>query len=129
MYRSMATNLMVESVERSIAFYKDVLGFSVAVSVPGEKGGLVFSILSKDGLTLMVQEKGSLTGEYSVLKTDVIKPSITLYCTVDDLDALFEEIKAKYKVYKEPYVTPYGAREFAIIDPDGYPLTFAEHQD
>jgi len=127
MYKSMTTNLMVESVKRSIAFYKDILGFSVTVTAPGENNDIIFAILSKDGLLLMLQEKNSLASEYPELGTDRIKPSITLYCTVEDLDALHEEIKAKYPIYKGPYITFYGSKEFAILDPDGYALTFAKH--
>ena len=129
MYKSVATNLMVRSVDKSISFYKDVLGFSEVAVVPGDNGQPIFAILVKDGLTLMMQDKDSLTDEYSILGTDKIKPSITIYYTVDDLDSLYNDIKSKHPVYKDPYVTSYGAREFAILDPDGYPLTFAEHQD
>ena len=67
MFTNMTTNLMVENAEKSIAFYGDVLGFAVVASVPGKAGGLQFAILSKDGLSLMVQEKSSMIEEYPVL--------------------------------------------------------------
>ena len=41
MYKSMTINLMVKSVEKSIAFYKDVLGFSVLVTAPGENNDIM----------------------------------------------------------------------------------------
>ena len=125
MYRSVATNLMVESIGKALEFYEDVLGFSVDASVPDEKGVSIFAILSKDGTSIMLQEKGSLVSEYPILDTERIKPSITLYFIVDDVDAYYEEMKGRYPIYVELHTTPYGAREFAVLDADGYPLTFA----
>jgi Uncharacterized protein conserved in bacteria len=129
MYNALTTNLMVENVGKAIEFYKDILGFSVDAAVPDEKGAVIFAILSKDKVSLMVQDKGSLVSEYSVLDTKNIKPSITLYFVIDDFDERYKELNGKYPIYVEPHVTPYGAREFAILDPDGYPLTFAAQQD
>ena len=128
MYKTLVTNMMVEDVNRSLSFYKDILGFLEEAVVPGEDGKPVFAIMVKDGLYLMIQEKNSLVAEYSVMAADKIKPTITLYITVDDLDLLYSEIKKKYPVYKDPYITSYGAREFAVLDPDGYALTFAKYE-
>ena len=60
MYKSMTTNLMVESVDKSIVFYRDVLGFSVVTSVPGKGNELQFAIMSNDDILLMLQEKDNL---------------------------------------------------------------------
>lgn len=129
MYKSMVTNLMVESVDKAIEFYKDLLGFQVIDTVPGEKNELQFAILVKDDLMLMLDEKNVFMEEYPVLKTDKVQPSISLYITVDNFDVLYEEIKAKHPIYVEIHNTFYGAKEFAITDLDGYVLTFAEYKD
>ena len=129
MITNMTTNLMVENVEKSIAFYGDLLGFAVVASVPGKAGGLQFAILAKDGVTLMVQEKGNMIEEYPVLSTDAVHPSVSLYITVQELDAFYEDIKGKYPINTELHTSFYGAREFAITDADGYVLTFTEHQE
>ena len=129
MYTNMTTNLMVENVDKAIAFYQDILGFSVVASVPGKHDGLQFAILSKDKLTLMLQEKRNFIEEYPVLDTDKVHPSISLYITVDNFDALYEEIKGKHPINTELHTTFYGAKEFAITDADGYVLTFTEQKD
>jgi len=129
MYKNMTTNLMVESVDKTIAFYKEILGFSLVVSVPGKNDAFQFAILSKDKLMLMVQEKSNFIEEYPVLDTLKIRPSVSLYIAVDDFDALYEEIKSKHPINTELHTSFYGAREFAITDIDGYVLTFAEHKD
>lgn len=127
MYKNMTTNMMVESVDNAIAFYKDTLGFSVVASVPGKNSELQFAILSKDNLMLMLQEKRNFIEEYPVLNTLKVQPSVSLYIKVDNFDALYEEIKSKYPINTELHTSFYGAREFAIIDADGYVLTFTEH--
>ena len=128
MLKGMTTNLMVESVDKAIAFYREILGFTVAASVPGQNNELQFAILAKGELGLMVEERNTLIAEYPVLDTPRVQPSVSLYITVDDLDALYGDIKAKHPIHTEIHTTFYGAREFAITDVDGYVLTFAEHQ-
>ena len=129
MFKNMTTNLMVENVDKSIAFYQEVLGFAVVVSVPNQEGGLQFAILTKDNLTIMVQEKNNLMKEYPVLRTEKLQPSITLYITVDDLDILYNEIEKSYSINTKKHTSFYGAREFAITDVDGYVLTFTENKE
>ena len=124
----MTTNLMVENVQKSIAFYEEILGFSVVVSVPNKNNGLQFAILSKDSLMLMVQERSNLIEEYPVLNTEHVQPSVTLYIMVDDFDSLYEEIKNNYTINTVLHTSFYGAREFAITDTDGYVLTFTENK-
>jgi len=129
MYTNMTTNLMVENVDESVAFYRDILGFSVVASVPGDSGNLQFAILLKDNLNLMLQEKHNLIGEYPILDTPEVHPSITLYITVDNFNDLYRELKSKYEILCDVHETFYGSKEFAIADNSGYVLTFTEHKD
>jgi uncharacterized glyoxalase superfamily protein PhnB len=129
MYKSMTTNLMVERVDDSVAFYQNILGFSVVASVPNESGKLQFAILSKDGITLMFQEKSNLTEEYPILSTDKVHPSVTLYIAVDNLDELYQELKERHEILGDLHTTFYGSKEFAIADNSGYVLTFTENHE
>ncbi|MCP1109535.1 putative glyoxalase superfamily protein PhnB [Lachnospiraceae bacterium PF1-21] len=126
MYKAMTTNLMVKSVDKAMAFYKEVLGFSEVASVPGKNNELQFAILSKDQLMIMMQEKNNFIEEYPVLKTPAVQPSVSLYIVVDNLEALYNELKTKHSIYTELHTSFYGAKEFAITDVDGYVLTFTE---
>lgn len=129
MFTNMTPNLMVKSVDKAIAFYKDVLGFSVVTSVPSKNNELQFAILSKDKLMLMVQERSNLIEEYPVLNTEQVQPSISLYVMVDNFDDLYDEIKDKYPLNTDLHTSFYGAKEFAITDTDGYVLTFTEQKN
>lgn len=129
MYKSMTTNLMVENVDESVAFYRDILGFSVINSVPKDSGDLQFAIISRDNLMLMLQEKGNLIEEYPILNTSKVHPSVTLYIMVGNFDDLYKEIRSKHEILCDIHNTFYGAKEFAIADNSGYVLTFTENKD
>lgn len=126
MYETITTNMMVENVMESIAFYKEILGFEVVVSVPNEEQGLQFAILAKDHIQLMLQSKKSLVEEYPTLACASIQPCFTLFITVSDIHQLYEDIKGKVKIAKEMHQTFYGKNEFAIFDHDGMILTISE---
>lgn len=129
MYKNITTNLMVANVEDSIKFYQEILGLEAVASVPAKEQGLQFAILAKEAITLMVQEKNNLAEEYPILTTEKIQPSITLYITIEDFETFYDETKKKYAIYTDTHETFYGAKEFAIIDPDGYVLTFTEYEE
>jgi len=129
MYKGMTTNLMVEKVDDSVAFYQDILGFSVVASVPSESGKLQFAVLSKDSLMLMLQEKSNLIEEYPILSTDKIHPSATLYIDVDNLDELYQDLKERHEILCDLHTTFYGSKEFAVADNNGYVLTFTENHE
>jgi hypothetical protein len=48
----------------------------------------------------------------------------TQYFTVDDVDALWDGVKRHCRAEWGPEDMPYGLREFAIKDPNGYLLSF-----
>jgi uncharacterized glyoxalase superfamily protein PhnB len=50
----------------------------------------------------------------------------TMFIEVTGIDALHDAIKARAKVTMPLATQWYGMREFAIEDPDGYVITFAE---
>jgi uncharacterized glyoxalase superfamily protein PhnB len=129
MFKNMTTNLMVESVDESVAFYQGILGFSLTASVPNNSGSLQFAILAKDSFALMLQEKNNLMEEYPILSADKMQPSVTLYITVDNFENLYQELKHKHEILCEIHDTFYGAKEFAIADNNGYVLTFAEYKE
>jgi uncharacterized glyoxalase superfamily protein PhnB len=129
MYKNITPNLMVESVDETVSFYKGILGFDLVTSVPSENGELQFALLSKGSLMLMFQEKCNLIKEYPLLNTAKVQPSITLFITVDNFDTIFDELKHKHKILCDIHTTFYGSREFAIADNNGYVLTFTEHKE
>ena len=127
MFKSITTNLMVESVDETVEFYRDVLDFSVTVSVPKKDGKLQFAIITKDNLMLMLQDRENLIEEYPVLNTLKVQPSATLYIAVDNFSGFYEELKNKHEILCDVHQTFYGSKEFAVKDNSGYVLTFTEN--
>ena len=125
MYETITTNIMVKNVKEKIQFYEEKLGFQKVLSVPEEGDVLNFAILSKDKISIMLQEQENLTSEYPTLKTGEIVPTFTLFITVDNILEMYHELKDKVKIAKELHQTFYGKDEFAIFDNNGNILTIA----
>lgn len=117
-------NLMVEDVNQTVAFYRDVLGFTVAATAP-EQGTLDWAMLQRDGAVLMFQSRQSLEGEIPALRGAPLG-AVTLYVEVKGVGELYEALRRNVEIVAEPHTTFYGMREFSFKDCSGYVLGFAE---
>lgn len=125
MYETITTNIMVKNVKETIKFYEEKLGFKKLLSVPEEGEVFNFAILNRDKISIMIQEQENLISEYPTLKTGEIVPTFTLFITVNDVLAMYNELKDKVKIAKELHKTFYEKDEFAIFDNNGNILTIA----
>ncbi len=125
MYESITTNIMVKSVEDTLDFYINKLGFVKVLSVPMEGDVFDFAIVKKDNIAIMFQEQNNLEEEYPTLKVDEIKPTFTLFITVKNVNDVYLELKDKVDIAKDPHKTFYGKDEFAIFDNNGNILTIS----
>jgi uncharacterized glyoxalase superfamily protein PhnB len=75
---------------------------------------------------IFFNDAASAAKEYPGFAGKPIGATGTLFIEVEGVDALHDQLKATVKIVM-PIVTQfYGMREFAIEDPDGYVITFAE---
>jgi lactoylglutathione lyase len=118
-------NLLVRDVATSQAFYRDVLGFTVFASMPPEPPS-VFVWMQSDGVNIFLNDAASAGEEYAALKSKPLGGSLTIYITMSGIDEYFERVRPHAKIEAHLDTKFYGMREFAIVDPDGYVLTFAE---
>lgn len=112
--------LRVEDVQRSIEYYGRNLGFTVEINkapdfamirIGGAQGGTI-------GLLPYGQDTPSMTPEQ--------RAGIHIELTTDDLDALYEELKARgVEFFEPPHEEPWE-RSMRAHDPDGYTVEFAE---
>jgi lactoylglutathione lyase len=124
-FKKLTPNLLVASVERSLAFYVDTLGFSRGMTVP-DQSPFAFASVTGGGVEVFFNDAVSAVKEYPGFAGKPIGATGTLFIEVEGVDALHDRIKAGVKIVM-PIVTQfYGMREFAIEDPDGYVITFAE---
>jgi lactoylglutathione lyase len=123
--KKMTSNLMVEHVNETVAFYKDVLGFALLASVP-EEGQFDWAMMKQGGVEIMFQSRASLSGDVPQFKDKAIGGTLTLYVDVQDIKGLYASLQGKVTILHEMATTFYGAQEFTIQDCNGYILTFAE---
>lgn len=124
-FSAITANLMVDNVNRTVDFYKDVLGFEVVMTVPAS-GSLNWAMMRRDGVSLMFQERSNLLAEYPVLADRSPGGGLTQFINVDDVVGLHGLLKDKVEVCAELHDTFYGSKEFAILDCNGFVLTFAQ---
>ena len=118
-------NLIVSSVERSLAFYTEVLGFARGITVP-EESPLVFALVTSGSVEIFLNDKSTVAKESPQFAGLSIGGGNTMFIEVEEIDPLHERLKPTVKIVM-PIVTQwYGMREFAITDPDGYVITFAQ---
>jgi catechol 2,3-dioxygenase-like lactoylglutathione lyase family enzyme len=108
---------LVRSVSKSLAYYRDALGFRVSNSV-GEPA--VFGIVERDGRGIQLKQ-----GEPRPRRTE--DEAWDVYFEVTGVEALHREMLGNSaKIVRSPEHRPYGMKEFDVADPDGYVLCFAE---
>jgi len=119
--RSVSVGMTVNDLARSLAWYRDILGFVVTDEwrVEGTlqgvemRAGSVQIFLGQDDWK---KGRDRVKGE-----------GIRLYGrTVQDVDRLAATIKARGGVLAhEPRTQPWGERDFGLIDPDGFKITIS----
>jgi uncharacterized glyoxalase superfamily protein PhnB len=124
---SLTPNLIVADVERSLAFYRDVLGFTVETTVP-DASPHVFAILRSGPVEVYLNAPGPATEEYPSLKGRAIGGTLTLFIRMAGIRAAYAALKDRVTVVMPLEKKWYGVTEFALTDPDGYVVTFAEQE-
>lgn len=111
--------LTTDKLKETIAFYVDNLGFECE-EFNDEWG---WASISKDDVGLMLARPNE--------HTSFDRPQFTgsFYFTTDDVDSLWEQLKGKARVCYGIENFPYGMREFAVFDNNGYLLQFGTETD
>lgn len=126
--RKLTPNLIVQNINASIEFYKNVLGFETIMTVPEEEP-FQWAMMKNDNVEIMFQSKESLPDlpkEIAEMKKGEIGASLILYIDVPDIKTLYKKVKGQVSIVEDMHTTFYGTQEFAIKDVDGYILTFAQ---
>jgi catechol 2,3-dioxygenase-like lactoylglutathione lyase family enzyme len=118
-------NLLVSNVEQSLEFYEDVLGFRRGMTVP-EQSPFVFASVTSGPVEIFLNDRSTASRESPQLQGLAPGGGNTMFIEVNGIDALHDALAPRVRIVM-PIVTQwYGIREFAIVDPDGYVMTFAE---
>ncbi|MDD5750060.1 MAG: VOC family protein [Candidatus Pacebacteria bacterium] len=128
-FNKLIPELSVSDFEKSLRFYKELLGFRVEYSREESK----FAFLSFNGSQIMIEQtkSGWLTGELGY----PFGRGVNFQIEVKSIKPLLSLLKANdYPVFIEPQDNWYrqgdrllGNKEFLVKDPDGYLLRFFEN--
>ncbi|HTI82866.1 MAG TPA: VOC family protein [Acetobacteraceae bacterium] len=121
--------LDVADVDRSLAFYVGVIGFSVVFDRPEER----FVFLSLEGVDLMLEDAAGPGRRFRTAPLE--RPygrGVSFMIEVADVDRVHGRVQAAgYRIvvpledrwYRRDALE-YGRRQFVVADPDGYLLRF-----
>ena len=130
-FSDVTPNLIVVNVGRSLAFYRDVLGFSLVTTVP-DAAPYAFAWLQRDGVSVFLNSVDAVRAEHSELGARPVGGTATLYFTLEadtaaaGVDAMLAASGSRARVIMELKDQFYGMREFGIEDPDGYVIFFGQ---
>jgi predicted enzyme related to lactoylglutathione lyase len=113
--------LLVADIERSVAYYRDQLGFECEMyGDPPE-----FASARRGEATLLLAL--CREPERIVPNWHIVHNMWNAYIRVDDADAIYAEVQERgagidYTIYDAPH----GFREFGVQDPDGHDIAFGQ---
>ena len=122
--RTVAPSFTVGDVEKSLTWYRDVLGF--AVGNRWEKDGKLLGAELKAGpVVFMIGQDDWKKGRDRQKGV-----GFRLYCQTDqDVDRLANGIKTRGgTLAQEPRDEEWGARAFTVADPDGFTITISKER-
>lgn len=119
--------LTVKNLETSINFYQNMVGFKLVAS-DEEDGKIYWALLDFDGFSLSLKEDHKQRLESPFLEGRSIGGTMLLCFEVEDIQVAYAAIKSKFETLNRPHLTPCGATDFSMQDPDGYIITFQELQ-
>ena len=113
--------LAVADVERSVAFYRDRIGFEVEALYENPP----YATLALAGTRLSLAEQGhpaeDRPGVSMAAPGDPTQANVVLVVEVDDAHAEHRRLaEAGVRFLADPYEPPWGGCRFFCVDPDGY---------
>jgi uncharacterized glyoxalase superfamily protein PhnB len=125
-FQKLTPNLVVRDVAASMQFYKTVLGFQPAITVP-EQPPYVFGSVTSGSVEIFFNDHKTVAEDYPALGAKPIGGSLTLFIEVQGIEEVLAAVqKSGAKITMPLKDQFYGMREFAFEDPEGWILTIAE---
>jgi catechol 2,3-dioxygenase-like lactoylglutathione lyase family enzyme len=114
---SLAPQFLVDDLERTIAYYHDVLGFAF-----GEPWNGFYAIGVRDGLELHFKQAPKNVAEREHRR---LREHLDASAGVEGIEAFYAMCVAKgASILKPLSSTAWGTMDFYIEDPDGYIICF-----
>jgi catechol 2,3-dioxygenase-like lactoylglutathione lyase family enzyme len=108
--------LAVPDVQKSAAYFRDILGFRLLWEDAAD-----WRLVERDGVRVML---GHCPNDMRA--AEIGSHNWFGYLSVDDVDALFEELTARGAACSPPRDTHYRMREIVVTTIDGHRLVFGQ---
>jgi lactoylglutathione lyase len=119
--RTLSVSLTVKDLQKSLAWYRDVLGFTIDRRL--EREGTLRGVAMKAGdVQLSINQDDGAKG-WDRVKGEGFSLRITTDQNVDEIANRIKELGGALD--SEPADMPWGARIFRLRDPDGFKLTIS----
>lgn len=118
--RTVTPVLTVDDIIKSLAWYRDIVGFHVAETHENDGGQLVAVSLVGGSQNLVLTQDDWAKGRERQ-KGEGFRVILGTSQSVDQIAATIKERGGVLE--SEPEDMPWGARAFALVDPDGFKLT------
>ena len=113
--------MTVKDLERSVAWYRDVVGFTVDQRY--EREGTLRAVALKAGAIRILLNVDDGAKGWDRTKGEGFSVQFTTAQSVDDIA---NRIKSKGgTLLTEPADMPWGVRMFRLVDPDGYKIAIS----
>jgi len=125
-FLKLTPNLVVRDVTASMEFYRTVLGFQPAITVP-DQPPYVFGSVASGGVEIFFNDQKMVAEDYLPLGAQPIGGALTLFIEVEGIEEVLAAVqKSAAKIIMPLKQQFYGMREFAFEDPEGWIVTIAE---
>lgn len=116
--------LTVDSVERSIAYYVNQLGFKLELDAKPHFALIRVGSGGGDTIGLLAWSEAEKEGSKRTAAEQ--KRAIHVEFSTDNLDGLYEDLKSKGVSFHSPPHDEPWERSMTAFDPDGYSVEFAQ---
>jgi uncharacterized glyoxalase superfamily protein PhnB len=121
---TLAASLTVKDLQKSLAWYRDVVGFTVDQEY--ERGGKVMAVALKAGAVRILIGQDDGAKGWDRVKGEGFSLQITTAQNVDELASRIRELSGTLE--SEPADMPWGARVFRLRDPDGFKFAISSER-
>ena len=119
--RTLTASLTVKDLQKSLAWYRDVVGFTVDQNHEREGNLTAVSLKAGDVRLLIVQDDGARG--WDRVKGEGFSLQIITDQNVDEIAKRIKDLGGTLD--SQPADTPWGARVFRVRDPDGFKLVIS----
>jgi uncharacterized glyoxalase superfamily protein PhnB len=119
--RAMMPAITASDLQASLAWYRDVLGFTVAEEYKQDDRLMGVQLMAGAVQVLLSQD------DFAKGRDRQKGAGLRLFCTTaQDVDQLAAAVKERGgKLAHEPTDQPWGTRDFGVVDPDGFNISIS----